>query len=78
MTLQCLWQEYLAEHSDGYRYSQFCYHFHQWRKSPDVRMHIEHKAGQEMFVDYAGKRLAVTDSKTRFSLCASTAKTSFR
>ncbi len=64
VTLQCLWQEYLAENPDGYRNSQFCYHFNKWRKSSDVRMHIEHKAGKEMFVDYAGKRLAVTDSKT--------------
>jgi len=64
VTQQGLWQEYLAEHPDGYRYSQFCYHFQKWRKSTDVRMHIEHKAGEKVFVDYAGKRLAITDSKT--------------
>ena len=64
VTLHCLWQEYLARHPEGYRYSQFCYHFQKWRKSSDVRMHIEHKAGEKMFVDYAGKKLVVTDPKS--------------
>ncbi|MCJ7548234.1 MAG: IS21 family transposase [Anaerolineae bacterium] len=64
VTLQCLWQEYLAENPDGYRYSQFCYHFQRWRESSDVRMHIEHKAGEKVFVDYAGQKLALTDAKT--------------
>ena len=30
--LQLLWEEYL--HPDGYQNSQFCHHFHRWRKSP--------------------------------------------
>jgi transposase len=64
VTLHRLWEEYLAEHPDGYRYSRFCYHFQMWRESGDVRMHIEHKAGEKVFVDYAGKRLALTDPRT--------------
>ena len=56
VTLQCLWQEYVAKHPEGYRYSQFCYHFHRWRESSEVRMHIEHKAGEKMFVDYTGEK----------------------
>src|SRR4030042_5038850 len=31
VTLQRLWEEYRAAHPDGYRYSQFCYHFQYWR-----------------------------------------------
>ena len=54
VTLQLLWQEYLQQHPDGYLYSQFCYHFDRWRGAGDLRMHIEHKAGEEMFVDYTG------------------------
>jgi transposase len=64
MTLQRLWQEYLAENPDGFRYSQFCYHFQRWRESSQVRMHLEHKAGEKVFVDYAGKKLMLTDAKT--------------
>lgn len=63
VTLQLLWEEYLRECPNGYQYSRFCYHLWVWRNS-DVRMHIEHKAGETMFVDYAGKKLALTD---RFS-----------
>ena len=64
VTLQCLWQEYTGKHPQGYRYSRFCYHFQNWRESSDVRMHIEHKAGEKMFVDYAGKKLMVTDPQS--------------
>ena len=27
-------------------------------------MHLEHKAGEEMFVDFAGKKLSYTDRET--------------
>ena len=61
VTLQLLWEEYLREHPDGYQNSQFCYHFHRWRKNAEVSMHIDHKAGEKLFVDYAGDRLAIVD-----------------
>ena len=61
VTLQLLWEEYLRAHPDGYQNSQFCYHFHRWRKSTEVSMHIDHKAGEKLFVDYAGDRLAIVD-----------------
>jgi transposase len=52
VTLQLLWEEYLREHPDGYQNSQFCHHFHHWRKSAEVGMHIDHKEGETLFVDY--------------------------
>ena len=61
VTLQLLWEEYLREHPAGYQNSQFCYHFHRWRKSAEVSMHIDHKAGEKLFVDYAGDKLAIMD-----------------
>ena len=33
MTLSLLWQKYLAANPGGYRYSQFCEHYHRYRKS---------------------------------------------
>jgi transposase len=30
--LQLLWEEYGATHPDGYRYSQFCHHYQQWKR----------------------------------------------
>ena len=61
VTLQLLWEEYLREHPDGYQNSQFCHHFQRWRQSSEVGMHIDHKAGEKLFVDYAGVKLAIVD-----------------
>ena len=64
VTLQLLWEEYKSKHPDGFQYSQFCYHFLMWRNSSDVRMHIKHKAGDKMFVDYAGDTLKYVDRES--------------
>ena len=60
VTLQLLWEEYLREHPDGYQNSQFCHHFH-LAQSAEVSMHIDHQAGEKLFVDYAGDKLAIVD-----------------
>lgn len=55
VTRQMLWDEYKAFHPDGYERSQFCNLFSQWvNASPDVTMTQEHKAGDRMYVDFAG------------------------
>jgi transposase len=64
VTLQLLWGEYKQEHPDGYSYSQFCYHFQIWRNGSALTMHIEHKAGDKMFVDFTGKKLTVIEPQT--------------
>jgi len=64
VTLMTMWNEYQKEHPDGYSYSRFCYHFQVWRNASKITMHIEHKAGDKMFVDYAGDKLAIMDRKT--------------
>ena len=64
VTLDILWKEYKKENQDGYSRTQFCYYFQVWRNSSEVTMHIEHKAGEKLFVDYTGKKLLVCDRKT--------------
>jgi transposase len=64
MTLQLLWERYLCEFAQGYQYSQFCLHFHRWCDVPEIGMHIEHKAGEEMFADWAGDKLVVENATT--------------
>ncbi len=64
VTLQLLWEEYIAENLDGYSYAQFCYHFQVWRNSSELTMHIEHKAGDKIFVDFTGKKLNITERET--------------
>ena len=55
------WKKYLAEHPDGYMFSQFKGHYLKWLKRRNPIMHIEHKAGEKMYVDYAGKKMEVID-----------------
>ncbi len=64
VTRYTLWEEYILKYPDGYSYSQFCYHFQIWRNASEVTMHIDHKAGDKMFVDYAGVKLSITDRKS--------------
>ena len=64
MTLQWLWERYIHEHPQGYQYSQYCLHFHRWRRSEEVSMHIEYKAGEAMLVDWAGDKLEVINGTT--------------
>lgn len=64
VTLQLLWKEYTETRTDYYGYSQFCHHYYHWRKQKKVSMRMEHKAGDKMFVDFAGKKLQVVDPET--------------
>jgi len=64
VTRQILWEEYILENPGGYSYSQFCYHFQVWQNMSEITMHIEHKAGDKLFVDFAGKKLSITDRTT--------------
>ena len=64
VTLQLLWGEYKEEYPGGYQYSQFCHLYRQWAKRLDVVMRQEHKAGEKLFVDYAGQKVPITDPKT--------------
>jgi transposase len=56
-----LWQDYRRDYPDGYGYSQFCLHLQKYFSRGSLWMHIEHKAGDKLFVDYAGKKLSFTD-----------------
>jgi transposase len=64
ITREYLWQKYISEHPDGYRVSIFKEHYNRWRKQSVGVMHIEHKAGDKMQVDYAGNRLEIVDLDT--------------
>jgi transposase len=64
VTLSLLWQEYLAANSGGYRYSQFCEHYHRYRKRLSPVMRQVHRAGEKAFVDFAGKKPSVVDPGT--------------
>lgn len=63
LTLQLAWEEYRQVHPDGYAYSRFCELYQQWRQQLDVVLRQEHKAGEKLFVDYAGDTISIYDPK---------------
>lgn len=64
VTKLSMWEEYLERYPQGYRSSQFCEHYNRWVKKVSPVMHITHKVGDKMYVDYAGKLLEVVDEHT--------------
>jgi len=64
VTLQLLWEEYKADHPNGYQYSWFCECYRIWRSKLDVVMRQDHKAGEKRFVDYAGQTMPVINPET--------------
>jgi predicted transcriptional regulator len=57
VTKEQLWNRYRELHPDGYGLSQFKHYYLLWHKASNPVMHIEHKAGDKMYVDYAGEKL---------------------
>jgi transposase len=64
MTLQRLWEEYKENNPDGYQYSQFCLRYHTWVSTLDVSLRQDYKAGEKLFVDYAGDTIAIHNPAT--------------
>ncbi len=64
VTIQLLWQEYKEVHPDGYQITQYSEIYRQFRKTLDVSMRIDHKAGEKAFSDFAGTTLPIVDPRT--------------
>ncbi len=64
VTLMLLWEEYIAEHPHGYRYSYFCDLYRTWARKLKISMRQIHKAGEKLFVDYAGHTLPIVNPHT--------------
>jgi len=66
VTLQLLWEEYLAAHAGQptYRYTQFVEHYRRYAQTLKRSMRQLHRAGEKLFIDYAGPTLPVVDPAT--------------
>src|SRR5437660_2614415 len=64
VTLELLHLEYLEQHPDGYRYTQFCECYRRWLGRRGLSMRQVHRAGAKLFVDYAGKKPTIIDATT--------------
>jgi len=63
-TLQYHYQLYAEQTQDAYSYTQFTTHYQRRYKQAKGSMKLEHQAGKELYVDFAGKKLEVTDPAT--------------
>lgn len=70
VTLTLLWEEYCAQVSDehrpetpvkAWRYSQFCENYRQFARALKRSMRQTHRAGEKLFIDYAGPTIALAD-----------------
>ena len=65
VTRQLLWEEYRQAHpEDSYRYTQFCQRYHDWKDRLQRSLRQTHRAGEKLFVDYAGPTVPVVDTRT--------------
>jgi len=64
VTLFLLWQEHKAVYPEGHQYSRFCELYSQWRGRQDLVMRQTHRAGEKLFIDYAGPTVPVVDRVT--------------
>ncbi len=64
MTLQLLFGQYRKDHPDGYSSTQFYKYYRQYARRTQPSMHIEHKAGDKLFIDFASDKLSLTDAHT--------------
>lgn len=63
VTLQLLWEEYSEIYKErAYSRTQFCEMYKSWRNKLKVTMRQTHKAGDKLFIDYAGSTIPIVDS----------------
>ena len=61
MTLMLLWDEHVERHGPDqtHRYAQFCVHYREYAKSLKRTMRQVHRAGEKLFIDFAGSTVAL-------------------
>jgi transposase len=64
VTLRLLWEEYIAKHPQGFRYTQFCVRYASWLERQRPTMRQVHIGGDKLFVDYSGKKPLIVDRET--------------
>ena len=74
VTLMLLWQEHVAAHpgASTYRYSQFAQRYRDFAAQLRRSMRQIHRAGEKLFVDYAGQTVPYGDSGGRAQIFVAT------
>jgi transposase len=64
VTLQLLWEEYSSTTDKPYSYAHYCLLYRAWRDKQQYSLRQTHKAGEKVFVDYAGPTIEIIDPST--------------
>ncbi|HXD91935.1 MAG TPA: IS21 family transposase, partial [Bacteroidia bacterium] len=64
VTRNLLWDEYKKKHPDGVGISYFNTYFQLWKAMSVPAMRREHKAGDKMYIDFAGEKMTLIDKPT--------------
>lgn len=64
VSILSLHAEYLKTHPNGYQYSTFKHAIHAYRCQTQAVGHVEHLAGDQMYIDYAGDKLEIVEEQT--------------
>ena len=65
VTKHLLWEEYTQAYPNrSYSYPQYCFLYQEWAKKQKRSMRQIHKAGDKLFVDYAGQTVPVINGET--------------
>jgi len=60
VTRRLLWQEYRMASPEGLSYSRYCAHYKEFRNRADLRIHLPHAPGEELYIDYSGPKVLIT------------------
>lgn len=64
MTLAIQFREYKSKYPEGYGETQFYQHYGRWCRKVKASMHIEHKVGDKVYLDYSGGKLPYVEKET--------------
>ena len=70
VNLTILWHEYKSDNPDGLQYTQFCERYRRYIGYKNITMHLSHKPGEELFVDWCGDPMQLINRETGKTLPA--------
>jgi len=65
VTREQLYKQYLEKHPDGFGRTRFFTRLQLYLGQSHPIMHIEHKAGEKMYIDFAGDKLYLSDNEEK-------------
>jgi transposase len=64
VTRRLLWEEYKKKNPEGAGITAFLFHFARWKARVSPIMRREHKAGDKLYIDFAGEKLSIVDNES--------------